>query len=138
MRNELTIIPLPDARLVPRYLLEQVKDRDWDVDEWYAYQAKLQGHVENLVLGLVDKDHQIKGMVWITVDGFSKWLFINTFTVDKKYQRMSKLIKFVKRYIKDLSIKLGIKRALWAARRTKALERYGFKCSEYQLMEHQF
>lgn len=137
MKRELSIIPLPDARLVPRYLLEQVKDRDWSVDEWYKYQESLRGVRDNLILGLVDKEHKVKGIIWITIDGFAKWFFINTFSVDKAHQRKTKLIKFVQRYIKDLAAKLGIKRVMWAARRSKALERYGFKPSDYVLMEEE-
>ena len=135
MKKQLAIIPIPDPRLIPRYLLEQVKDRKWTTEEWYDLQLKLVGVESNLVLSLVDRDHQVKGFIWLTIDGFDKHIHINTFSVDHEYQRKSKLIKYVTSYIRKLAKGLKIETVIWTARRTKALERYGFKQSEFKIME---
>jgi N-acetylglutamate synthase-like GNAT family acetyltransferase len=135
MKKELTIIPVPDARLVPRYLLEQVKDRRWTVDEWYQHQIDLKGVPENIVLSMINKKNEIVGIVWLTIDGFEKYVHINTLSVDKRYQSKSKLIKFVTKYIRDLAKALKLSLVGWTARRTKALERYGFEESEFKIME---
>ena len=136
MKHELSIIPAPDPRLVPRYLLEQVKDRNWSVEQWYENQISLIGVDSNILLVIIDKQHFIKGFVSLTLDNFDGCLFINTFSVDAEFQRKSKLIKFIKRYITDLAKGLGLERILWSARRHKALEKYGFQESEYKLMEY--
>ncbi len=135
MKKQLNIIPVPDSRLIPRYLLEQVKDRRWAVDEWYELQKQLIGVESNIVLSLIDKEHQIVGFIWLTVEAFDKYIHINTISVDPKYQRKSKLINFVSKYIREIARALNIDTVIWTARRTKALEKYGFQESEYKLME---
>lgn len=131
----LQIIPLPLPDMVPRGLLEQVKDREWQVDEWYKLQKQMIGNKENLILGLVDENLKVRGICWLTIDGFSKWIFINTLSMEPGVIKGKKLIKILSRYIKDLGKTLGLKRVIWAARRYKAIEKYGFEQSEYKLME---
>ena len=135
MKKELKIIPVPDPRLVPKYLLEQVKDRPWSVDDWYAYQLKAAGNSGNLILSLIDNAHNIVGFIWLSIDNFDKSIFINTVSIDKRYQKRSRLIKFIGNYIRDLAEKLNIDDVVLAAKRTRDLERYGFKASEYTLMK---
>lgn len=134
MKKKLSIIPIPDARLIPKYLLEQVKDRKWTPEEWYEHQIKLHGIESNLVLSIIDKKHQVKGLIWLTIDGFEKHIHINTLSVDKEYQKKSKLINFVAKYIRELGKALKIETVLWTTRRPKALERYGFKESDFKIM----
>lgn len=135
MKKKLSIIPVPDARLIPRYLLEQVKDRRWEVDEWYKYQMELREHKENVLLSVIDKSHTIKGVIWLTVDGFEKLVYINLLSMDREYQRKGQLIKFVTKYIRDLAKALKIDTVLWVSDRARAYERYGFELSKRKLIE---
>ena len=135
MKKELSIIPVPYPRLIPKYLLDQVKDRTWTTEAWYDHQTELIGVDSNIVLAFIDRNHEIKGFIWLTIDNFDGYVYINTLSVDPQYQRKSKLINFVTRYIRELAKALGIERVLWSAKRAKALTRYGFQESEYRLME---
>lgn len=132
--RDLTIIPLPDARLVPKFLVEQVKDREWSVQEWYDYQQADKSEA-NLLLGVINQDHAVVGFIWMTLDGFSKWVFINTLSVSPAYQGKRKLIKFVHRYIRDLAKRLEMTRVIWVTDRPRALEKYGYSRSDSVLME---
>jgi len=135
MKREISVIPIPDVRLIPRYLVDQVKDRVWTTDDFYEHLLAMPPDDSNLLLGLIDKQNQVKGFVWLTIDTFQQLIFINTFSADPMYQRRNRLMKFITRYIKEMAKVIGIPKVIWAAKRTKALEKYGFAPSDWVLME---
>lgn len=135
MQNpKIKILEIPDPRLVPRYLIDQIKEKTWETDEWYDWNL-VNKNPDNVILGLVDYTHLVKGFVWITVDRFNKYVFINNLSLDKSLQFDKKLFKDIHRYVNALSAKLGMKRVFWISKRPKAFEAKGYKRSEYVLLE---
>lgn len=136
MRNhKIKIIPIPDPRLVPRYLIDQIKEKTWDTDEWYEFNLQQIRNPDNLILGLVDETNLVKGIVWISVDKFNKYVFVNNLSLDKKLQFDKKLFEDIHRYLNSLSVKLNLKTVYWITKRPKAFEAKGYKRSEYVLLE---
>lgn len=121
--------------MVPRYLIDQIKERTWETDEWYEFNLADIDNENNLIFGIVDKDNLIKGMVWVMVDRFSKYVFINNCSLDKKYQFDKKLFQDIHGFLNGLGVKLGMKRVFWISKRPRAFERKGYKRSNYVLLE---
>ena len=134
-KSNLKIIPAPDPRLIPKYLVEQVKERDWQIDQFYTYQLKAQSDKANILLTIVDERHFIVGFVWLTLDGFSQVCFVNTVSIDKKHQGQRSLLKKIEKYIKELTKKLGFSKIIIVTKRTKVLQRYGFAESRNKILE---
>src|SRR6056297_877151 len=115
MNKVMNIIPLPDPRLVPRHLLEQIKDRMFDIDDWYKvmYSPRLEGDSSNIFLGIVDEDMKIHGATWLSLDALHKAIFINFLSLDKSLQGNGKVFDVVIPYIAEIAEGLGLERALW-------------------------
>lgn len=120
---------------MPPYLIEQIKERTWEVDEWYNFNLQDRENRNNIIVGVVDEDNLVKGIIWIMIDEFNKYVFVNNLSLDKKYQFDKKLFKDIHRFLNNLSAKLGMKRVFWISKRPKAFEAKGYKRSEYVLLE---
>lgn len=136
-------ILMPD--LIPRYLVEQVKKRDYTVDEFYDYQRLIclretdQGPVPNPLShlwALVDKENMVKGFLWFTIDSFCKCLVLQTYAVDKEYWTKGESIKKLSDHLKDIQSKANLKKIYWITDYPKHSQKHGFKISKSVLMEY--
>jgi len=143
--DELRWVRLFNAVHIPRYLVEQVRDRDYSVDEFFKYQElnctiqSKDGPTLNPfshLYALVDPENIVKGFLWFVIDPLSKDLIINTFSVDKEYWGKGKAVTRLSEHVKEILKKLKIKKAYWLTRYPKHSERHGFKRSKDVLMEY--
>lgn len=130
---------------IPKYLVEQVRDRDYEVDEFYFY---LEGSCirqtpEGPTLNpfshlyvLVDPDHVVKGFLWFVVDPLTKDVVIQTFSIDKEYWFKGKAVSKLSSHIKDIRRKGKLNKIYWITNYPKHSERHGFKRSKGVLMEY--
>jgi hypothetical protein len=136
-------ILMPD--LIPRYLVEQVKKRDYTVDEFYDYQRLIclrdtpEGALPNPLSHLwvlCDKENLIKGFLWFTIDSFCKSLVLQTYTVDKEYWTKGESIKKLADHLKEIQAKANLKKIYWITDYPKHSQKHGFKISKSVLMEY--
>jgi ABC-type nitrate/sulfonate/bicarbonate transport system permease component len=74
--------------LIPRYLFEQIKGRDWEVENIYKFGPLFVSNPLNRVWVLL-KNNTIKGVLWITIDPVVEIIAVNVLSVDREYQRLN-------------------------------------------------
>lgn len=127
-----------DWRLIPEYLITQIKGTDWTPEKFITYQANLEKDPNNLNFALVeanDDNETIRGFCWAYCDELKEVIYIHGLSVDRKYQNR-KIIPFTKRFFEMLVRKSDnrIKNVYWFSDRPKAYEKHGFLRSKYVLM----
>ena len=147
--SDLTFRQLMDFNFVPRYLLEQMKDKDYDVDRIYYYGQLFIRSPFNFLFAMTNKDYVIKGILWVTIDPVTELMGVNVFSVDKEYQSNGKeseardiSYKFLKeefpqKYQQHLAA-IGVNlrpTILGTTTRPEAWERSGFKRYHRVIME---
>lgn len=143
--NELRWVRVFTPDHVPHYLVEQVRDRDFTVDEFFRYHqinCMTQGK-EGIILNpfshlyvLVDPENKVQGMLWFTVDALSKDMVIQTYSMDKNYWGKGFAVKKLSEHIKEIRKKANLPKIYWVTNYPKHSERYGFKRSKSVLMEY--
>lgn len=133
----LEITHLYDPRLIPRYLLEQIKPRTFDIDQWYKQmiQLKKDGDISNIYMAMLDDTYQIKGAAWCVIEPMEKVLFINFLTIDRQYQGNGAIMESFVPFIARIMDGLGLEKAEWRSTRPHAYEKYGFHQSKNVLLE---
>jgi len=136
-------VVIPD--LIPRYLVEQVKKKDYSVDDFYTHQQSLclrmtkEGPVPNPLSHLwvlSNPENIIKGFLWFTVDPLSQALVIQTYTVDKEYWNGGGSVKKLADHIKEIRKKGKLNKIYWITDYPKHSQRHGFRMSKSVLMEY--
>jgi len=143
--DELRFVRVFTPDHVPQYLIEQVRDRDYSVEEFFKYHqinCMTQGE-KGIVLNpfnhlyvLADKENIVKGMLWFSVDPLSKDILIQTFSMDKEYWGKGQAVKKLAEHIKEIRIKANLNKIYWVTNYPKHSMRYGFKPSKSILMEY--
>jgi len=130
-----------DFSSIPRYLIEQLNEPDWDIDMLYDKGHILINNINDPTqptscLFAIHSNHNRAciGFLWITIDIVDKWIHVIALSVDKAFQNIG-IIPFVLRYLRLLQRAFGLRGIRIATLRPKAFERYGFKRSVHILME---
>src|SRR5690606_25795097 len=130
---------------IPKYLVEQVKHRDFSIEEFYKYQE-----INCLVHGkegptlnpfnhlyvLADENNIVQGFLWFVIDPLTKDGIINTFSVDNKYWCKGQAVKRLANHVKEIIKKLKLKKVYWVTNYPRHSERHGFRQSKSVLMEY--
>lgn len=142
--DELRWVRLFSPVHIPRYLVEQVRDRDFSVDDFIKYQEinclihKKDGptlNPFNHLYGLVDPQNIVKGFLWFIIDSLSKDAVINTFSVDSAYWGGGAAVRKLSDHVKEIMKKLKLKKVYWMTNYPNHSERHGFTRSHTVLME---
>lgn len=143
--QKLKFVRIFDPIHIPKYLVEQIKQRDYDIDDFYSYQKQSNIVIEdgktnlnplNHLYVLVNDENEVKGFAWFTINPLSKSLFINNFSMNKDYWHKGKAIEQLKDYVVKVMKKAKLKQILWHTNYPKHFEKYGFKKSKSILMEY--
>jgi len=125
---------------VPRKLFEQIKCREWDVENIYKYGPLFIQNPLNRFWVLTDLNHSIKGVLWITIDPVVELIAVNVLSIDKQYQKVNgslrnsssgvieKVAEFLHRFQDELKEKGGIelkRKILWTTTRPRACIKAG-------------
>lgn len=142
--DELRWVRLFSPIHIPKYLVEQVRDRDYSPEDFFRHQeinCLIQGkegmtlNPFNHLYALVDPDNSVKGFLWFVIDSLSKEMIINVFSVDKTYWGKGDAVKRLADHVKEIMKKLKINKVYWLTNYPKHSERHGFKRSRSVLME---
>lgn len=143
--NDLVFMRIFDPIHIPSYLVEQLKDRLYEVDKFYAYQriactfhppeGGMKLNPTNLLYSLVnEKLKQVKGFLWMVVDILSDSLVIQNFSIDKEYWHKGDSIALLEEKAKKVRQDLSLKRIVWVTKHPKFCEARGFKRSKDTVM----
>ena len=130
---------------IPRYLIEQIKDREWNVDEYMKYHeincltqgenGPVLNHFSHLYV-LVDNDNITKGFLWFTIEPLSKDIHIQNYSINKEYWRKGRAVEKLSDHIKFIKKKANLNKIYWITNYPKHSQKYGFKQSKSILMEY--
>lgn len=129
---------------IPKYLIEQIKDRDWSVDDYIKYhelnclsekngQQTLNPFSHLYVL--VNKDNVTKGFLWFSIDALTKDICIQNYSIDKEYWGKGRAVEKLADHIKFIKKKANLNKIYWITNYPKHSQKYGFKQSKSVLME---
>lgn len=135
--DDLTFQRLKIPTLIRRDLIEAVKGLDFTPEGFYKYQEENVNNPRNHLYALIDTASKIHGFLWAEQSGHNNSLFINTFSVDKKYWHKGKFIeeRFAP-FILGLRDKLKASSISLATTNKKFFKKYGFKESKTCLMTY--
>lgn len=130
---------------IPKYLIEQLKNRDYEVDDWYKYMEIVciqdtpngpQLNPLTLLYVVVDEGNKVIGMLWCDVGVLSKTLVIQLFSIDNAYWHKGQAAMMVADKVKEIGKECKMKKVVWVTRGPKHSEYYGFKKSKESIMEY--
>lgn len=130
---------------IPKYLIEQIKDRDWAVDDYVKYHEinclnEVNGSLElnpfHHLYALVNKENITKGFLWFTVEPLTKDIHIQNYSMDKEYWNKGKAVEVLADHIKFIRKKANLNKIYWITNYPKHSQKYGFKQSKSVLMEY--
>ncbi|MDD4998640.1 MAG: GNAT family N-acetyltransferase [Syntrophales bacterium] len=79
-------IMVADFNIIPRYLVEQITDRQYTIEDFYSIGNVLQADPLQQVYVLLNDDRLVKGFLWFHVIPFTRSIFVNAFSVDPEYR----------------------------------------------------
>lgn len=131
--------------IIPRYLIEQIKQRDYDINDFYKYHS-LNCLVDNNdgnklnpfnhLYVLINEEKIVKGFLWFIIDPLTKDIIINNYSIDNEYWNKGKAVKKLVDFMKKMLDKLNLTNIYWITKYPKQSQRYGFKPSKSVLMEY--
>lgn len=133
------------ADVIPRYLVEQIKKKDYSVDDFYKYQDNicLRDTKEGPTLNpfshlhvLADKNNMTKGFTWFCIDPLTKDIVIQIYSVDKEYWAGGNSVKKLSDHIKDIRKKGNLNKVYWIHSYPRHTIKHGFKISKDVLCEY--
>lgn len=155
--DELKFVPIVDPNafdLIPKYLFEQIKGREWEVEKFYKWGPIFIRNPLNRIWVLTDIANLIKGVLWITIDPVLELIAVNVFSVDRKYQELngslrnkpknnpSVLLLKAKEQLDKFRIELKEaggaelkEKILWTTTRPHTFRRFGARKSKRVIME---
>jgi len=141
---DLTFVRLIDPIHIPSYLVEQIKDRSYPVENFYDYQKICcltqtdKGPIlnpSNLLYAVVhEKLRQVKGFAWLAIDFLNNALLINAFQMDKEYWNKGDAVTLLDEKAKKIIKDLSLDRIVWITKTPKFCEIKGFKKSKDTVM----
>jgi hypothetical protein len=133
--EKLKWIRIFDLRLIPRYLFEQVKPRNFDLEELYASSRQIGENPFNLLYAMADENYKIKGFLWCIFNTILKTIDVEVMTVDKEYQDRGQIILKAKELMDPIKQKVKYRAYRMNTNRPKAFSRLGFKPTGEIIME---
>lgn len=119
---------------VPRYLLEQLPDNNWDLDRMYVVIPKLANSTFNRMGLFMEKDNTVKGFMWVTVNPLSEKLHVHVLVIDEAYRGRG-VIGEAKGILNKMKKQTQMKQIVFQTSDPEKFERWGFVKSDQVLME---
>lgn len=143
--SDLRWVRLFDPLLIPKGLLEQINGRDFEIEDFIKYQQSVCAEIKdgtlhlnpyNLLFVLADPDNRIQGVVWLTIDGLTKSLNINIFSLSPEYWHRGQCVELLKNKCLEIMKGAELKKIRWCTKAPKHSKKHGFKESRQVLMEY--
>lgn len=130
---------------IPKHLVEQVRDRDYTVEDFYKYHhgtcliwvegGEKRNPLSHLYV-LVDDDNLVQGFLWFSIVPLTQDLVIQTYSVEKDYWGAGAAVNKLAEHIKAIRREGKLNKIYWINKWPKHSEKYGFKKSKAVLMEY--
>jgi len=129
---------------IPKRLVKQIKQREYDVDEFFDYQKSIclipgDGvpvvNPLNHLYVIANEDNEVVGFLWFVVDELTKNIFVQNFSVDASLWNKGKAIEFASKHVKQIKKKAKLKKIYWVTNHPKVFEKHGFELSKDRIME---
>ena len=136
--SDLKFVMIYDFSLIPRHLLEQIKDNDnpnLNIDLLCKYGNQMFGGGFTFLEVLVDSDNIIRAFVWFTVSPVFNAIQVDMVSLEKKYQGTGKLSPIIINRMKDLMIKYKLSKIVFATKTPEIFEKHGVERSNSIIME---
>jgi hypothetical protein len=130
----LKFIKIDDLHLIPRELLAQVRDWDWQPEEVYRAWP-LFNNPFNLLYALADEAHRVRGVLWLCILPLHRTLFINLLSLAKEAQGRGFVKKQLHPFMQKLCQQLGLRNYKGITSRPDGFCRQGFKRDRMVLVE---
>lgn len=142
---ELKFIRVFTSSHVPKYLVEQIKHRDFTVEDWYKYQeANLLEKSSEFKLNplhhlyvMTDEKNHVKGMLFYTVNPLDKSIFLQNYSVDKDYWMKGVAVKMATEHVLRVKKQAKLGKIYWHTRYPKHALKNGFKQAKDVLMVYE-
>jgi hypothetical protein len=132
----LTFVRLRVPSLIPPELVEAVKGRTFDVQDFFRYQEMVKGEEGNYLYVLIDEEKKIKGYLWAERNNLDGSLFVNTLSVVKDFWHKGAIMEIVEEFLIDLKEYCKAPRVYWSTQNPKFFEKRKWKRSKNVLMEY--
>ena len=132
-------IKIPEnVRLIPKELIESVKGRIFTAEQFYKYQEVqlTYNNAGNLLYVLLDTTKKVHGFLWAEISQIDGSMFVNTFSISRKYWHKGKAMPTVIGFLETLKNKYKCPRVFWITTNDKFFVKHGFKRSKNVLMEY--
>ena len=131
----LKFVKVKDISQIPRYLFDQVKPRELDIDRLYEWAPVLFNNPINLLGAFIDKEEVVKGVMWCSYNPISNKIQVQVLSVDKHYYGMG-ILKEADGIVNKFKKKLGADKITFATTRPRSFERVlGYQKSHSTIME---
>lgn len=133
--TQLTFKPISDPALIPPYLVEQMKGREFEVEQFYKVVPLMMRSPFVIFGAFVNMEKEIKGFLLGDVNPLDMWLHIAMLSIDKQYYRkgiIPETLGILKHVVKNNELK-GI---VMVTTRPKAFEIAGFERSKLTRMRY--
>lgn len=129
--------------IIPRSLMEQLKDKDEfldytdkDLDRLYLLGQLVGQDRLTQLYAMVDEGKKIRGFLWLSIDPVTLNLWVTLLVIEKGYQNYKRNIENVFQFSKKIKDTLGLKKLKAMSGTPKALQRItGAKPSKLTVVE---
>ena len=132
MGTNLRYIKLTTLDAVPRYLFEQVKPREFDVDALYKWGPIIIANPLNLFGAFLDKEQAVKGVLWSSFNPISNKIHCHILSIDKEYFGCG-ILKEARGILNKNKKKLGAEKVTFTTTRPTVFEKI-FGCEKISIM----
>jgi hypothetical protein len=138
--ENISFVPIRDALLVPRDLLEQIKDLPFDIEDFYKFFGFYAESPLNFFWIVMDRENTTEpriGIMWASVDPIPQSLSVHIVSLRKVYQGTGLFKEKIAPFFTDMKKKMKLKRGFWITSRPKAFSRMSpsFKATKLTVME---
>jgi len=131
-----------DFNLIPQDLLLQLKGDEFlnynekDLERLYLYGQIVAQDKLTQIYALVDEGKKIRGVLWLSIDPITLWMYITLLVIDKSFQNYKKNVKAIYEFCKKIKQGLGLRGLRALTKTPKVLcKMFGAKRSKLTLVE---
>lgn len=130
---------------IPKYLVEQIKSRDYTVDDFYKHQEEACTYIDkagnktvsplNHLYVLSSQDYKVVGFLWFVVDDLCQNIVVQNFSIDRKLWNKGNAIELASKHVKEILKNAKLKKVYWVTNRPRVFEKAGFVRAKDMIME---
>ena len=130
----LKYIPIEDVNLIPKFLVEQLEPRSWDVERFYKLGNMITANKMNFVGVFADKDHMVQGFMLASMNLLTENIEVHMLSLAEEYRGRG-IIKEATGIVKKIKKEIGAKKIEFSTIFPEKFETYGYKKSDLVKME---